>query len=180
MALSPFDPMGLARWDPFSEMTSLRDAMAHLMESAFISPGLAAGTAEGMGIPVDLSENENEYIVQASLPGIKPEDVRISVQNNVLTIEGERRQEREQKEGERSVYSEHRYGKFARSFGFNSPVDADHSQANFDNGVLQLTIPKAEAAKPKQIRISGGSPPDVIEGQQVAPRQMKAASRAKG
>ena len=179
MALSPFDPMGLARWDPFSEMTSLRDAMANLMESAFISPGLTSGTAEGMGIPVDLSENENEYVVQASLPGIKPEDVRISVQNNVLTIEGEHKQEREQKEGERSIYSERHYGSFSRSFGFNSPIDAEHAEAHFEHGVLRLTVPKTEAAKPKQIRIAGGSSPNVIEGHQVTRDQLKGPKQAK-
>ena len=179
MALSPFDPMGLARWDPFTEMTSLRDAMSRLMESAFISPGLAAGTTDGMGVPVDLSENEDEYVVEASLPGIKPEDVRISVQNNVLTIEGERHDERERKEGERSVYQEHHYGKFSRSFGFNSPIDAEHARAQFEHGVLRLTVPKSEAAKPKQIPIGGSGSPDLIEGQQVESPQVKGPKQAK-
>ncbi len=179
MALSLFDPMGLSRWDPFSEMTSLRDAMSRLMESAFISPGVTAGTADSMGVPVDLWENENEYVVQASLPGIKPEDVRISVQNNVLTLEGERKDDRERKDGEHSLYREHRYGTFSRSFGFNSPIDADQAQAHFEHGVLRLTVPKSEAAKPKQIRICGGSSQDVIEGQQVEHPQVKRPKQAK-
>jgi HSP20 family protein len=175
MALSPFDP----RWDPFTEMTSLRDAMSRLMESAFISPGLTGGSDERLGVPVDLSENEDEYVIQASLPGIKPEDVKISVQNNVLTIEGERNDERQRKESERSLYREHHYGKFSRSFGLNSPIDAEHAQAQFEHGVLRLTIPKSEAAKPKQIPITAGASQKVIEGQQVERQQVKGPKQAK-
>jgi HSP20 family protein len=166
MAISPFDPLALSRWDPFSEMTSLRDAMSRLMESAFVSPTVGAGTADLLALPVDVWENENEYVVQATLPGKRPEDVKIAVQGNTLTIEGERKP-REQREGERLIFGEHRYGRFARSFSFNAPVNADQAQARFENGVLHLTVPKTEAARPKQIRIAGGDGQKVIEGEQV-------------
>jgi HSP20 family protein len=176
MAISPLDPFALSRWDPFHEMTTLRDAMNRLMESAFVSPtGLSSG--ETMPMPIDLSETDTEYTVHASLPGFKPEDVKVSVQNNVLTIEGERKYDREAKEGERNLISEHRYGKVSRSFSFATPVDADRAQANFEHGVLTLTLPKTEAARPKQIRISGGtgaSTGNVIEGQQVQHQQVEA------
>jgi HSP20 family protein len=154
-------------------MTSLRDAMNQLMESAFVGPGSLSG-GEAASMPIDLSENDNEFTVRASLPGFKPDDVKISIQNNVLTIEGERKDERQQKEGERNVFSEHRYGKVSRSFSFATPVDADHAQANFEHGVLTLTLPKTEAARPKQIRIQGGAGGgSVIEGQQVERQQVE-------
>jgi len=177
MAISPFDPFALSRWDPFREMTSLRDAMNQLMESAFVSPGTWSGSGEAMSMPIDLSETDSEYTVHASLPGFKPEDVKISVQNNVLTIEGERKYDRQPKEGERNLFSEHRYGKVARSFSFATPVDADGAKAQFEHGVLTLTLPKTEAARPKQIRIQGGTGArggNVIEGQQVQHQQVEA------
>jgi HSP20 family protein len=174
MAISPFDPFALTRWDPFPEMTSLRDAMNRLMESAFVSPATWPG-GDTISMPIDLFETDNEYTVHASLPGFKPEDVKISVQNNVLTIEGERKDGRERKEGERTVFSEHRYGKVARSFSFAQPVDADQAQARFEHGVLTLTLPKTEAARPKQIRIQGAaSSGNIIEGQQVERQQVEA------
>lgn len=167
MAISPFDPLAVSRWDPFSEMTSLHDAMNRLMESAFVSPGSTGGTAELMPVSMDVSETENEYIVQASLPGMHPDEVKISVVGNTLTLEGERKP-RQGTEGERPIFQEHRYGRFARSLTFNAPVDADKAQAHFEHGVLRLTVPKAEAARPKQIRIAAGdSGQKVIEGEQV-------------
>lgn len=174
MAISPFDPFAVSRWDPFREMTSLRNAMNQLMESAFVSPtGVSGG--ETMSMPIDLSETDSEYTVHASLPGFKPEDVKISVQNGVLTIEAERKYDRQPKEGERNIFSEHRYGKVSRSFSFTTPVDADHAQAHFEHGVLTLTLPKTEAARPKQIRIDGAAANgNVIEGQQVEHQQVEA------
>lgn len=126
-------------------------------------------------MPIDLSETDNEYTVRASLPGFKPEDVKISVQNNVLTIEGERKDERQRKEGERNIFNEHRYGKVSRSFSFATPVDSDHAEAHFEHGVLTLTLPKSEAARPKQIPIHGATQSgNVIEGQQVERKQVGA------
>ncbi|HEX6511359.1 MAG TPA: Hsp20/alpha crystallin family protein [Chloroflexota bacterium] len=173
MAMSPFDPRFLARWDPFSDMTSLRDAMNRLMESAYISPGTIPG-GEALSMPIDMAETEDHYTIQASLPGLKPEDVKISIQNNVLTIEGERKSQREQKEGERRILSEHRFGKVTRSFSLPTPVDSERAQADFEHGVLRLTLPKAEAAKPKQIRVQGGvsGGQQVFEGQTVQREQV--------
>jgi HSP20 family protein len=134
-------------------MTSLREAMNQLLQSSFVSPSLLGGTTSVVAPQVDMSETENEYIVQASLPGIKPEDVKISVHNNVLSIEGERKEEQERKEGERVLFRELSYGPFSRAFSLPAPVDADGARAEFQHGMLKLTIPKAEAAKPKQIKI---------------------------
>ncbi len=147
------EPGALTRWNPFREMTSLRDAMNRLVDTSMV-PWSIFGDGGAMTFPpVDMSETENEYIIEASLPGIKPDEVKISLQNNVLTIEGERKEERERKEGERTIYREHRYGSFTRSFSLPSPVEADKAEARFENGVLRLILPKAESSKPKQIHV---------------------------
>lgn len=166
MAMSPFDPFALTRWEPFGNMTSLHDAMNRLMESSVVRPMSAFGGPSGMNVPLDLSETEDNYRVQASLPGMKPEDVHITVQDNVVTIEGERVENQERKEGERSIYTEHHYGSFSRSFSLPMAIDANRAQAEFKDGMLSLTLPKSEAARPRQIRVNGGSTP-AIEGQTV-------------
>ena len=103
-------------------------------------------------LPLDVSENENEFVVKASLPGIRPEDVQITVHGDMLTIRGEIKAEEEKKE-EHFHLRERRYGQFQRTVRLSAPIRADQAQANFENGVLTLTLPKAEEAKPKQIKI---------------------------
>jgi HSP20 family protein len=159
MALSPWDP----RWDPFPEMTSLRDAMNRLWETSFVPWSTASGQG---GMPaLDVSETDDEYVVMASLPGVKPEDVKLSVQNNMLTIAGECCRDEERKEGERSLQRERRHGTFSRSISLPAAVDADRANAQFEHGCLRLTLPKAEAARPRQIPI--GRQQTAIEGEQV-------------
>ncbi len=173
MSLSPFDPLALARWDPFSETTSLRDALNRLVETSFVRPSSAlVGTP--LTVPVDVSENENAYTIEASLPGMKPEEVNITVQENVLTISGERKERLERKEGDQVIYQEHRYGSFSRSFSLPTSVDADKAKAQFENGVLRLTIPKAEAARPKQIKINAAH--HAVEGEHVQRQQVSGPS----
>jgi HSP20 family protein len=155
MAMSPFDPFIQSRWDPWRDMTTLREAMNRLLESSFVRPTTAFGTSSGMDVPLDLSETENEFRIQAHLPGMRPEDVHISVHNNVVTLEGERHEEREHKNGGRSLYTEHRYGHFSRSFGLPMSVDANKCKADFRDGVLTLTLPKLETARPRQIPVAG-------------------------
>jgi HSP20 family protein len=102
---------------------------------------------------LDVSETDGEYRVCASLPGMRPEDVKVSVQGNTVTIEGERKDEQERKEGERSLYSERRYGSFSRTFTLPTSVNTDQARAEFNHGELRLTLPKSEAARPKQIAV---------------------------
>lgn len=141
--------MAIERWDPFRDMVSLRDAVNSLLAESFVRPGAAAPASPA----VDVSENENEYVVKASLPGVKPDDVQITVHGDSLTIRGESKAE-EEKKGETYHLRERRCGAFQRSFSFPSPVDADKAQARFEHGVLTLTLPKAESARPKQIKVS--------------------------
>ncbi len=173
MSLSPFDSLALARWDPFSETTSLRDALNRLVETSFVRPS-AALVGTPLIVPVDVSENENAYTVEASLPGMKPEEVNITVQENVLTISGERKERLERKEGDQVIYQEHRYGSFSRSFSLPVAVDADKAKAQFENGMLRLTIPKAEAARPKQIKIQATH--QAVEGEKVQRQQVSGPS----
>ncbi len=186
MAMLPFDPFSLSRWDPWSEMTTLRDAMTRLLDSSFVRPTMAFGSSAGMDVPLDLIETENEYRVQAHVPGMRPEDIHISVHNNVVTLEGERREARDEKEEGRRVYTEHRYGRFSRSFTLPMAVDAGKCKADFRDGVLSLTMPKLETARPRQIPIGGQrtlEPPGETGAVQVnarSPRQAagKTSSRA--
>jgi HSP20 family protein len=143
--------MALQVWDPFREAVSLRDAMNALFQESFIrpSPDLAKGAG---ALPLDVVENENEFVVKASLPGVKPDDVQITVLGDTVTVQGESKFE-EEKKNERWHLRERRTGSFKRSISLGIPVDSDKARAQFEHGVLTLTLPKSEAAKPRQIRV---------------------------
>jgi HSP20 family protein len=144
--------MAIERWDPFREAVSLNDAMNALLRESFIRPSGMPGQ-QGPGLlPLDISENENEFVVKASLPGVRPEDVQITVHGDTLTIQGETRAD-EEKKGERWHLRERRFGQFQRSLSLATPVDSDRAQASFEHGVLTLILPKSEQAKPRQIKI---------------------------
>jgi HSP20 family protein len=146
--------MALERWDPFREAVSLRDAMNALFQDSFVRPSGAPAQGGGVTLPLDVSENENEFVVKASLAGVKPEDVQITVHGETLTIQAESKFE-EEKKNERWHIRERRAGSFQRSIFLPVPVESDKAQASFEHGVLTLTLPKSEQAKPRQIRIGG-------------------------
>ncbi len=147
----------MQRWDPFSEMVTLRDAMDSLFENALIGPfgseGFSGGSQGYTGgrLPVDVVENDDNFVVHASVPGMKPEDLNVSVTGNVLTIQGEIKPD--EHEGNRYHLRERRWGKFTRQIELPVPVDANNVHADYNNGTLTLTLPKSEAAKPKRITI---------------------------
>ena len=144
----------VTRWDPFQDVLSLREAMNQLMEESFVRP--AAGQSGTNFVPaLDLSETAEGYLVEAALPGIKPEDVEITVENNVLTIKGETRQEAEDKQ--RNFHRvERRFGSFQRTIGLPTTVKADAIKASLEQGILRLEIPKAEEVKPRKISVNLG------------------------
>jgi HSP20 family protein len=145
--------MANERWgDPFREVVSLRDAMNSLLQDSFVRPFAAA--AGHSALLIDVAETENEFIVQASLPGIKPDDVQITVHGDTVTIRGEQKAEEDQK-GKTWLVRERRLGAFQRSLTLTAPIDSTKANAKFEHGVLTLTLPKAEQAKPKQIKVSG-------------------------
>jgi HSP20 family protein len=143
----------LTRWDPFGDM---RSTMDRLFDEGFSRPWrvLPTGaTAYEGSFPVEVSETDDALEVKASLPGVKPEDVEVTVANDVLTVKATHEEKTEEKK--RDYYRrELRYGSFHRSLSLPVSVDADKAEAKFENGVLSLKLPKAEALRPKQIKVA--------------------------
>jgi HSP20 family protein len=142
----------MIRWDPFSEMTSLRRAMDRLFDDFMPARAWRSGETAELTFPVDLFEDENEVVVKAVLPGIKPEDVDISVAEGVLTIKGETRWE-QKTENETYYRQEIRYGAFSRSIPLPSRVQHEQAEAEFADGILTVHLPKAEEVRPKSIKV---------------------------
>lgn len=139
----------LIRWDPFREMLSMRSMMDRILEDwERPSPG---GALLG-GPALDLMQTPDEVVVRMMIPGVKPEDIEISVTGDVLSIRGEVKFE-QAKETARYHVRELRHGSFARSIALPAPVVADKAEARFQDGVLTLTLPKAEEVKPKMISV---------------------------
>jgi HSP20 family protein len=144
----------VTRWDPFQDVLSLREAMNQLMEESFVRPTAAQG-GQNFIPALDMSETAEGYLVEAALPGVKPEDVEVTVENNVLTIKGETRKETDDKQ--RNFHRvERRFGTFQRTIGLPTTVKPDQIQASLTNGVLRLEIPKAEEVKPRKISVNVG------------------------
>lgn len=145
----------LRRWDPLREMVSLREAMDRLFEDSFVRPftGLPAIQREGVITPaIDMYETDNDVVVKTALPGVKPDDVDVTVTGNTLNIKGEMKEEFDETKGDYH-YRERRVGAFHRAVTLPVEVEAGKAEASFDNGVLTLRLPKAEEVKPKQITI---------------------------
>ncbi len=140
-----------------NDVLSLRDMMGRLMENAFISPDQWFDDF-GMRVPaMDVSENDNEYVVHAELPGWKPENIEITCEGETVTLKGRLEEENQQKEGDKRYHHrEIRRTSFERSVTLPTEVQADKANANFENGVLTLHLPKSEQARPRQIRIGTG------------------------
>ncbi len=144
----------VVRWEPFNEMVSLRDAVNRLFEDSFIRPGAWPMPFDGgLSLPADLIETKDNVIVKMSAPGVKPEDIEISVVGDTLTIKGETKSEGQFEEGN-YIRKERRFGAFQRTFSLPASVTSDKARAEFENGVLTLTLPKAEEAKPKSIKVT--------------------------
>ena len=149
------------RWDPFRELSDMRETMDRLFERGFSRPWRLLTWDMGEGFfPVDLYETDDEVVVNASLPGVKAEDVEIAVTGDTLTIKGETKEEHEEKKP--NYYrQERRYGAFQRVLTLPVRVDADKADATFEQGVLNLRLPKVPEVRPKTIEVK---PKGVIEG----------------
>ncbi len=145
--------MNLIRLQPFQELTSLRQAMDRLFEDG---PGrpfrLAPAFDEGLAPAVDVYETTDELLVKAPLPGVKPEELDINIADNILTIKGETKVEHEDKQGN-YLRKECHYGAFARSLALPAGLNTNKADANLESGMLTLTIPKAEEARPKVVEV---------------------------
>jgi HSP20 family protein len=156
--------MALVRWEPVREITSIQSEMNRLFNTFFDTPTAGNGSAARRWIPaMDLVETDDHFVLKADLPGLKEEDVNIEVEENVLTVSGERKAEHEDKR-EGYVRVERSYGSFRRSLTLPEGVDAEAVTANFDNGVLEVRIPKPEERKPRRVAIQVGERPAAIEG----------------
>ena len=136
---------------------SLRDMMNRLMENAFVSPEqwYSDGVPSAGAPAIDVTENNDAYLIRAALPGWKPENVDLTFEGGTLTLKGEVNEESQQNdENTRWHRREIRRSSFARSIALPAEVEADKAKAEFENGVLTLTLPKAEVVKPKQIKIT--------------------------
>lgn len=149
----------IVRWNPVREMMAWQNAL----EQAFEDNTLAARPeARSWTLALDAAETEDNYILKASIPGVNPDDLEITLEDNVLTIKGETKMDETVKEADFHL-RERRYGTFARSLSFPLPVNADAVEAAYEHGVLTLTVPKAESVKPKRIAIRTNGKAEVIE-----------------
>ena len=149
--------MTLDHWDPFREGLSLRSAMDRLLEESVLRPG--SGLLRGAPIvpPLDIAETEEAFVVTASLPGVTPEEVDISVQGSTLMLRGETKAAADQP-GTRWHVRERSVGAFQRSVTLPTPVNASACDAQYEHGVLTLTLPKVDETRPKRIPVGAAQP----------------------
>jgi HSP20 family protein len=150
--------MAIVRWEPFRDLVAVQSRLNRIFDEAF--QGSPRGEEDwalgGQWAPsVDIFEHEGNLVLKAELPGIEPKDVDVRVENNVLTLRGERKLETEVKR-EKYHRVERSYGTFSRSFTLPSVVDTEKIKAEYRDGVLQVTLPQREEVKPKQIQVSVG------------------------
>jgi HSP20 family protein len=144
----------VTRFEPFRGVGTLQNQINRLFNEAF-DRSSEEGNLTTWAPAVDIYETEHELVVKADLPDVKPEDLDIRVENNILTIHGERKFEKKVNE-DKYLRVERAYGSFTRSFSLSNTVKADEIKADYKDGVLTLTIPKREEAKPKQIKVQVG------------------------
>jgi HSP20 family protein len=158
---------GLTRWNPWGDLSSLHDQMDQLFDEAFGGALQPRGGEMTTTLPIDIRQSDEAFTLEASVPGFSPEDVEVTVDQNVLTIRGSRKQESEERR-DGWIRRERRTGSVHRQVVLPAEVRADEIRASFENGVLTVTVPRAQKAQPKRIPVSAGTPqqPDVIDAPQ--------------
>ncbi|HWX94019.1 MAG TPA: Hsp20/alpha crystallin family protein [Terriglobales bacterium] len=147
----------ITRWDPFREFSTLQDRMNRLFRESYGPEGREEALATTrFAPPVDVYEDEHNVTLKIEVPGIDEKDIDVRIENNVLTVHGERKFEKEEKE-ENFRRVERQYGSFTRTFTLPTTVDAEKVSAHYDKGILKIALPKKAEAKPKQIKVSIGS-----------------------
>ncbi|MGB7061924.1 MAG: Hsp20/alpha crystallin family protein [Candidatus Zixiibacteriota bacterium] len=148
--------MAITRWRPFRDVVSVQDEMSRLFDDIFGQRSTRVQWTDGVWNPsVDITEDKDSVVVRAEMPGLNKDDIKISVQDSILTLKGEKKQEKEEKETDYHRI-ERSYGSFCRSFQLPTTVRADKIKANYKDGVLSISLPKTEEVKPKEIPISIG------------------------
>ena len=181
----------ITRWDPVQEMISLREAMNRLLEESMLpsrsigSSGQETGqltsrTAHMLGAPaIDIQDQDDAFVVRASLPGVQPDEVHVEARGNQVSISGQTREERETERGSYLV-RERRGGQFFRSFTLPVEVNSENAEASFTNGVLTLRLPKSEGSRSRQIPIRTESAQRTGDGQTQAIGQGQGQAQAMG
>jgi len=139
----------IIRWSPARELVRLSDAMDRMMEDNWARPFVGRGERE-FRLPLDVYTTPSEVVITANVPGLKPDEVGITLEGDTLSINGEFKAPMENVD---YIFQERPYGKFTRALTLNVPVNADKVEATFENGVLMITLPKSEAARPKVIKV---------------------------
>ena len=144
----------LTRWEPVRETMTLRDAMDRLFDDAFTRPFslMREGGTAWSSPAIDMYQTDNEVVVKAALPGMKADEVQINVTGDILTLKGELKHEEEKKDRSWHV-REHSWGAFERSITLPTGVISDKAKADFENGILTITLPKSEQVKPRTITV---------------------------
>jgi HSP20 family protein len=155
----------LTRWDPFREFSTLQDRMNRLFRDSYGDREEALSTST-FAPPVDVYEDEHNITLKIEVPGIDEKDTDVKIENNTLTVHGERKFEKEEKE-ENFRRVERQYGSFTRQFTLPNTVDPEHVQATYEKGILKIQLAKKAEAKPKQIKINVGSE-KALEGKGVS------------
>src|SRR4051794_27171377 len=155
--------MRSSRWDPLGEYVDFQEAMNQVLAESAIRQRRDEQHETGtLGLAIDLLETSESYVLIASVPGVRPEDVDISVLGDTLTIRGQRNDFRDRdwgSDGHRWLIQERHFGAFKRSVKLPTPVNADQAEADFENGLLTIVLPKTETAKPRSIAVRAVSEP---------------------
>jgi HSP20 family protein len=147
----------ITRWDPFREFSTLQDRMNRLFRDSYGPEGREENLNNtSFAPPVDVYEDEHSVNLKIEVPGVDEKDIDVRIENNVLTVHGERKFEKEEKQ-ENFRRVERQYGSFTRTFTLPTTVDAEKVAASYDKGILKIALPKKAEAKPKQIKVSVGS-----------------------
>jgi HSP20 family protein len=158
----------ITRWDPFRDLAQLQDRVNRLFQESASHAGSEEAFATTSFVPpVDIYENEHNIVLKLEVPGVDQKDLDIRIDNNTITIRGERKFEKEAKE-ENYHRVERSYGSFQRSFGLPNTVNPEQVTADFENGILKITLAKRAEAKPKQVKVNVGSAPKTIESKNKA------------
>lgn len=148
----------IMRYDPFREALSLRKALDQLFEQSFVRPLAGSSAVQGVSVPMDVYETESGYQVQVWLPGVKPEDIDLSVQQNNLTIKGQFQPTIKPEQKVNWLLQEIGSGTFERAITFPREIDVDHVTTSYELGVLTISVPFSQATRPKKISITGALP----------------------
>jgi len=136
----------ITRWDPFEDIDDL-------FKGFFLRPVRMEGTDTQVRIKMDVKESDNAYVVHAEIPGVKKEDIQISIDGNQVSISAEVKREKEEKQGEKLLRVERYYGKVYRAFSLAQDVDQENAKAKYENGVLELTLPKKAASATRRLTV---------------------------